>query len=249
MRYAVLGGGKRLRPLLCLASAATRSREHAALPAAVAVELIHCYSLVHDDLPALDNDALRRGQPATHAKFGEALAIVAGDALQALAFGHLSRTGDADAAAVLAEAAGASGMCLGQAGDLAGGAASEAALRSMHERKTGALIAAAVALGARAAGLPAGEQRKLAAFAGAFGLMFQIADDIADATASAADTGKSAGKDRQQGKATYATVLGLAAARRRHASAHARAARALASASGRTDNLAALMRDYAPQAA
>ena len=245
MRHAALAGGKRIRPLLCLATAAIGGGQRQALPAAVAVELIHCYSLVHDDLPALDNDLLRRGRPATHAKYGEALAVVAGDALQALAFQVIGSSKLPDAAALLAAAAGAGGMCRGQAIDLAATAASERTLRRMHEYKTGALFEAAVMLGAAAARIPPAGRKRLREFAAAFGLMYQIGDDIADATATAAETGKNTGRDRKLGKATYVTILGLPAAAGRGQAAGRRAAAALAAVAGDTGHLEGICRSLA----
>ncbi|MCY4325668.1 MAG: polyprenyl synthetase family protein [Betaproteobacteria bacterium] len=240
MRHATLSGGKRIRPLLCLATAAIGGGDRRARSAAVAVELIHCYSLVHDDLPALDNDLLRRGRPSTHVKYGEAIAIVAGDALQALAFEIIGKSNIPGATEMLARAAGASGMCKGQAIDLQAEARSERALRRMHGYKTGALFEAAIMIGAAAAAIPPAGRKKLQDFAAAFGLMYQIGDDIADATATAAATGKNTGRDRKLGKATYATILGLPAAAQRHRKAAAAAAAALAAVPGNTGLLAGI---------
>jgi farnesyl diphosphate synthase len=219
MRYAVQGGGKRLRPLLVLAACeAVQGNEEAALRAACAVELIHAYSLVHDDMPCMDNDILRRGKPTVHVKFGQAQALLAGDALQALAFELLAPEGGAVPAPVqaklcrlLARAAGHVGMAGGQAIDLAsvGQSLTETQLREMHRRKTGALLQGSVMMGA-ACGSPATPaQSALAAYGDAMGLAFQVVDDILDVTADSATLGKTAGKDAAQGKPTYVSLLGL----------------------------------------
>ncbi len=225
MRYAVLDGGKRLRPLLVLASSeATQGNAAAALRAACAVELIHAYSLVHDDMPCMDNDVLRRGKPTVHVKYGEAQALLAGDALQALAF-ELLTPGDSTPDGVLvpaalqaalcrllAQAAGSAGMAGGQAIDLAsvGQTLSEHQLREMHRLKTGALLQGSVMMGA-ACGRPGADAPKaLEAYGAAIGLAFQVVDDILDATEDSATLGKTAGKDAEQDKPTYVSVLGLA---------------------------------------
>ena len=219
MRYAVLDGGKRLRPMLVLAACdAVRGNEEAALRAACAVELIHAYSLVHDDMPCMDNDVLRRGKPTVHVKYGQAQALLAGDALQALAFELLAPEGaavpasvQADLCRLLARAAGHAGMAGGQAIDLAsvGRALGESQLREMHRRKTGALLQASVMMGA-ACGVPdATAQSGLAAYGAALGLAFQVVDDILDVTADSATLGKTAGKDAAQDKPTYVSLLGL----------------------------------------
>ncbi len=231
MRYAVLDGGKRLRPLLVLASCeATQGNASAALRAACAVELIHAYSLVHDDMPCMDNDVLRRGKPTVHVKYGEAQALLAGDALQALAFELLTpdeSTSDgalvsavlqARLCRLLAQAAGSAGMAGGQAIDLAsvGQTLSEHQLREMHRLKTGALLQGSVLMGA-ACGLQGTYAPKtaeaLAAYGAAVGLAFQVVDDILDATEDSATLGKTAGKDAEQDKPTYVSVLGLARSR------------------------------------
>jgi farnesyl diphosphate synthase len=220
MRYAVLDGGKRVRPLLAYAAGELSGAKLAAVDAAaVAVELIHAYSLIHDDLPCMDDDTLRRGKPTCHVAFGEATALLAGDGLQALAFGVLARgtlCDGASACALLAEAAGASGMAGGQAIDLAsvGASLTLSELETMHRMKTGALIRAAVRLGA-AGGRPlAGpEAAALDAYADAAGLAFQVVDDVLDVEGSAASLGKTAGKDAASGKPTFVTALGLADAR------------------------------------
>lgn len=220
MRYAVLGGGKRMRPLLAYAGGefAGADADHVDA-AAAAVELIHAYSLVHDDLPCMDDDTLRRGRPTTHVAFGEAMALLAGDALQALAFGVLARStlpAPAAACALLAQAAGSRGMAGGQAIDLAvtGSTLALDGLATMHRLKTGALIDASVRLGAAAgAPLDAEADQALTRYAAAAGLAFQVVDDVLDVAGTAATLGKTAGKDALQGKPTFVTVMGLAAAR------------------------------------
>lgn len=226
MRYATLGGGKRVRPLLAYAAGELAQAEPAAVDGvAAAVEMIHAYSLVHDDLPAMDNDVLRRGKPTCHVKFGEAMALLAGDALQAQAFVALQavRLPDpAQACRLLAQAAGAAGMAGGQAVDLlhVGKAMALPALESMHRMKTGAMIRVAILLGAQCGRGAQGTEAALATFARAVGLAFQVVDDILDVEGSAAALGKTAGKDAAQNKPTYVSLLGLAEAR-----AHAEALR------------------------
>jgi farnesyl diphosphate synthase len=222
MRYAVLGGGKRMRPLLSYAAGEVSGADPAVVDgAAAAVEMIHAYSLVHDDLPCMDNDVLRRGKPTCHVAFGEATALLAGDALQAHAFAVLgdARLRDgAVACTLLAQAAGAPGMAGGQAIDLAhvGKAMALPDLEHMHRLKTGALIRAAVRLGAMGGRtLRADENVALDAFARAAGLAFQVVDDVLDVEGSSATLGKTAGKDAAQHKPTYVTLLGLAEAKRR----------------------------------
>jgi farnesyl diphosphate synthase len=220
MRYAVLDGGKRLRPLLVLAaSEAVGGNAQAALRAACAVELIHAYSLVHDDMPCMDNDVLRRGKPTVHVKFGEAGALLAGDALQALAFELLTPDDDTVPEAVqarlcrlLARAAGSAGMAGGQAIDLAsvGLKLDEAQLREMHRLKTGALLQGSVLMGAACGAATAQAQAALASYGAAIGLAFQVVDDILDVTADSSTLGKTAGKDAEQDKPTYVSILGLA---------------------------------------
>ena len=225
MRYAVLDGGKRLRPLLVLAACeAVGGNSQAALRAACAVELIHAYSLVHDDLPCMDNDVLRRGKPTVHVKFGEAEALLAGDALQALAF-ELLTPDDAGVppamqalmCRLLARSAGADGMAGGQAIDLqsVGRRLDEAALRDMHQRKTGALLQASVELGAACAPSPlqGASAEALRRYGAAVGLAFQVVDDILDVTADSAQLGKTAGKDAASDKPTYVSLMGLDGAR------------------------------------
>ena len=222
MRYGVLDGGKRLRPLLVLASChAVAGDRSAALRAAVAVELIHAYSLVHDDMPCMDNDVLRRGKPTVHVQFGEAQAMLAGDAMQALAFEVLtpdegvSPQLQARLTALLARSAGHAGMAGGQAIDLAsiGHSLDEATLRDMHRRKTGALLQASVMMGAACGQTTVSTRAALSDYGAAIGLAFQVVDDILDVTQSAATLGKTAGKDLHHNKPTFVTVLGLEAAR------------------------------------
>ncbi len=228
MRYAVLDGGKRLRPLLVLAARAAvasadgagqaAGHDEAALRAACAVELIHAYSLVHDDMPCMDNDVLRRGKPTVHVQFGEAQALLAGDALQALAFELLTPEGagvpepvQARLCRLLAHAAGAAGMAGGQAIDLAsvGVALDEAQLRQMHRLKTGALLRGSVMMGAACGSASAAALVGLSQYGAAVGLAFQVVDDILDVTQDSATLGKTAGKDAAQDKPTYVSLLGL----------------------------------------
>jgi len=224
MRYASLGGGKRVRPMLAFAAGeAVSAPPEAVEAAACAVELIHVYSLVHDDLPCMDDDALRRGKPTCHIEFDEATALLVGDALHSLAFEVLARPRDDLAPAVqlemlrlLAQAAGSRGMCGGQAVDLAGtGQQLELAeLEFMHIHKTGALIRAAVVLGALSgAPLDATARAALEHYAKCIGLAFQVMDDVLDDAADTATLGKTAGKDAAQGKATYLTLMSASAAR------------------------------------
>lgn len=223
MRYAVLDGGKRLRPLLVLGAAeAVHGNLDAALRAACAVELIHAYSLVHDDMPCMDDDVLRRGKPTVHVAFGEATALLAGDALQALAFELLApeaagipeRT-QAGLCRLLALAAGHAGMAGGQAIDLAavGQSLTEDELRQMHRLKTGALLQASVMMGATCGEASTAARRGLEEYGRALGLAFQVVDDILDVTADSATLGKTAGKDALHAKPTYVSLLGLPRAR------------------------------------
>ena len=235
MRFAVLDGGKRLRPLLVLAAAnAVHGAHAAALRAACAVELIHAYSLVHDDLPCMDDDVLRRGKPTVHVRFGVAQAMLAGDAMQALAFevltpddGTVDTTLQARLCALLARAAGGTGMAGGQAIDLAsvGRPLGEQALSDMHRRKTGALLRASVLMGAACGTTSAAQWQALSDYGDAVGLAFQVVDDILDVTQASSTLGKTAGKDFDNNKPTFVTVLGLDAARA-HAEALRRAAHA-----------------------
>jgi len=225
MRYAVLDGGKRLRPLLVLAAheAVCPLNERAAtypaaLRAACAVELIHAYSLVHDDMPCMDNDVLRRGKPTVHVQFGEASALLAGDALQALAFelltpfdGSVAPATQARLCGLLARAAGSAGMAGGQAIDLAsvGMPLSEGQLREMHELKTGALLQGSVLMGAWCGAPGPAALAALERYGAAIGLAFQVVDDILDVTADSATLGKTAGKDADNDKPTYVSLMGL----------------------------------------
>jgi farnesyl diphosphate synthase len=223
MRYATLGGGKRVRPLLAFAAGElTGATPEHLETAACAVELIHAYSLVHDDLPCMDDDVLRRGRPTCHVEFDEATALLVGDSLQTLAFELLASQNLPDPArqlemiALLARASGSRGMAGGQAIDLAavGRALNQPELELMHALKTGALIRAAVMLGALAGQpLAAGERDGLDRFAKRAGLLFQVVDDILDCTASTATLGKTAGKDEAAEKPTYVSLLGLERAR------------------------------------
>ena len=249
MRYSVTAGGKRLRPILCLASAeAVGGERAAAMPAACAIEFIHTYSLIHDDLPAMDNDTMRRGQPTLHVVAGEGLAILAGDGLLTEAFAVMARAREgADPVTlartlrvigVVARAAGAIGMVGGQALDLAGGATKPTdqesqmtaeGLRAVHARKTGALIRAAAVAGAILGG---GADRDIAiidAAATEFGLAFQIVDDILDVEGAPATLGKTTGKDAASGKPTYPALYGLDTARRMAAECLERAEQSLRS--------------------
>ena len=236
MRYAVLDGGKRLRPLLVLAACqAVSGQSLAALRAAVAVELIHAYSLVHDDMPCIDNDVLRRGKPTVHVQYGQALAMLAGDAMQALAFDVLTAGDDvpvpaqARLCALLARAAGHAGMAGGQAIDLAsvGKPLAEEVLRDMHRRKTGALLKASVMMGVACGEASPTAERALEAYGEAVGLAFQVVDDILDVTQSSVVLGKTAGKDQQHNKPTYVSLLGLDGARAYAQELRARAQAAL----------------------
>ena len=231
MRYAVLDGGKRLRPLLVLAAheacaaqnGAALAGAQAALRAACAVELIHAYSLVHDDMPCMDNDVLRRGKPTVHVEFGQATALLAGDALQALAFELLTPAAtevdpgiQARLCAQLARAAGHGGMAGGQAIDLAnvGRSLQRADLQRMHELKTGALLQCSVVMGAHCGAADARALQGLGAYGAAVGLAFQVVDDVLDVTADSATLGKTAGKDAYANKPTYVSSLGLEASQR-----------------------------------
>jgi len=225
MRYAVLDGGKRLRPLLVLAAHEAVSHgavgcPQAALRAACSVELIHAYSLVHDDMPCMDNDVLRRGKPTVHVQFGEASALLAGDALQALAFelltpadGSVPAEVQARLCGLLARAAGSAGMAGGQAIDLAsvGLPLTENQLREMHQLKTGALLQGSVVMGAQCGQPSAQALHALEGYGAAVGLAFQVVDDILDVTADSATLGKTAGKDADNDKPTYVSLMGLQA--------------------------------------
>jgi len=251
MRYAVLDGGKRLRPLLVLATAeAVGGDMAAALRAACAIELIHAYSLVHDDMPCMDNDVLRRGKPTVHVQFGEAQALLAGDALQTLAFefltpldGSVSPAVQAACVGLLARASGYQGMAGGQAIDLAsvGQRLTEAQLRQMHRLKTGALLLCSVQMGAACGtAVSAPTQSALQQFGEAMGLAFQVVDDILDVTADSATLGKTAGKDAAADKPTYVALMGLEGAQRLADQLVAQATQALHDTGLPPDRLAAL---------
>ncbi len=219
MRYALLGGGKRVRPLLVFAAGALFGADANALGrAAAAVEMIHAYSLVHDDMPCMDDDALRRGKPTVHVAYDEACALLVGDALQSQAFLVLAEADTVPPARqvamlrLLAHASGSAGMCGGQAIDLAsvGLSLSLEQLEQMHQLKTGALLRAAVVLGALCGkDLSAADMAALVTYANAIGLAFQVVDDVLDATADSATLGKTAGKDAAANKPTYVSILGL----------------------------------------
>ena len=221
MRYAVLDGGKRLRPLLVIAACeAVGGNRAAALRAACAVELIHAYSLVHDDMPCMDNDVLRRGKPTVHVRFGQAQALLAGDALQALAFelltpddGSVSVAVQAALCRMLAQAAGFQGMAGGQAIDLAGVGRrlSSQELHDMHRLKTGALLRASVMMGAACGMASSTAHAALHDYGTTIGLAFQVVDDILDVVADSATLGKTAGKDAAQHKPTFVSLMGLEA--------------------------------------
>ncbi len=244
MRYSVLGGGKRVRAALVFAAAhACRpvlstqpdaERASAQDLAAAAVELVHAYSLVHDDLPCMDDDVLRRGRPTVHVQFDEATALLAGDALQPLAFDLLAQMPIAPPLIVqairdLAQAAGSLGMAGGQAIDLesVGKALTQQALQQMHVLKTGALLAASVSLGGLAGGANAQQRMALDAYSAAMGLAFQVIDDVLDVTADSSQLGKTPGKDAAANKPTYVTLMGLEQARAFAGELHQRALTAL----------------------
>lgn len=222
MRYAVLGGGKRVRPLLCHAAGElTGARAECLDAAAVSLEMIHVYSLVHDDMPCMDDDALRRGKPTVHVKYDEPTALLVGDALQSQAFitltaDVLSPAQQASLVRELAVASGSVGMAGGQAIDLAsvGHALTRPQLETMHRMKTGALLRASVRMGALAGEAPGPDALKsLDTYAAAVGLAFQVVDDILDVTTDSATLGKTAGKDAKDGKPTYVSIIGLDASR------------------------------------
>ncbi|MDY7010230.1 MAG: farnesyl diphosphate synthase [Planctomycetota bacterium] len=238
MRYACLNGGKRLRPALVFLSAETVAEPKRwpadPTPAAVAVEMVHCYSLVHDDLPAMDDDTLRRGRPTCHVKFGEAMAILTGDALLTRAFeviasGYTESARLTELIGTLASAAGAGGMIAGQVADmgLCEVPEGDAGRRYIHLRKTAALLTAAVRMGGICAGADEDQLYALEAFGENVGLAFQVADDLLDAVGSAGEIGKTPGKDARAGKRTYAGELGIEHARRLVADLTGRAGEAL----------------------
>jgi geranylgeranyl diphosphate synthase type II len=253
MRYSVFAGGKRLRPVLVIAGAeAVGGRMDDVMPTACALELIHTYSLVHDDLPAMDDDDFRRGAPTNHKVFGEAMAILAGDALLTLAFrlvaDNATRGMEAgrlrDAIADIADAAGHAGMVGGQVVDLEseGKAVGAETVDYIHARKTGALIRAALCAGARFSGANAGEMRALGVAGAALGLAFQIVDDILDVVSSSEELGKTAGKDEAQQKATYPAIHGIEASRGRAAELIREAEAALVEFGPRAEQIRALGR-------
>lgn len=238
MRYAVLGGGKRIRPLLCYAAGAVTGAPQPVLDgAALALECIHGYSLVHDDMPAMDNDTLRRGRPTVHVQYGEACAMLAGDALQTEAFSVLSKIDAAPEVVVrllrtLSRASGVAGMAGGQAIDLemVGAHPDEGALLRMQSMKTGALIVAAVLMGAQSGRweeLSEASKGGLALYGHSLGIAFQVVDDILDCTQDTTTLGKTAGKDEKDDKPTWVSILGLEGARERARALRADAQRGL----------------------
>jgi geranylgeranyl diphosphate synthase type II len=250
MRYSLLAGGKRIRPVLALATARSRGADPVAvLPAAAALELVHTYSLIHDDLPAIDDDTLRRGRPTCHVAFGEDIAILAGDGLFAEAFNLLLHRQQGTAAARLAAAAevaratGVRGMVGGQYMDVVGRARDDDDLRVLHALKTGRLIEAAAVCGAVLTGAAGPQLDPYRAFAAELGLLFQIVDDILDETAAEDELGKSVGKDRAQHKVTYVSRHGIEGARRLASEAHERAGERLSALPGDTAELAGIT-DY-----
>ena len=222
MRYSLFAGGKRMRPVLCLAAAeACGGKTAGALPSACAIELVHTYSLIHDDLPCMDDDDLRRGKPTSHKKFGEGVAVLAGDALLTAAFGILAETRPtarypaANFVRELASAAGSRFLIAGQVADLEaeGKKISRQQLRFIHAGKTSAMISVSLRLGAMSANASPAEVLALGEFGNSLGLAFQVIDDILDVTQSSEKLGKSAGKDEKAGKSTYPAVMGLDASR------------------------------------
>jgi geranylgeranyl diphosphate synthase type II len=251
MRYSLFAGGKRIRPILCLAAGeAIDNRAEVAenlLPIACALEFIHTYSLIHDDLPAMDNDALRRGKPTNHILYGEAGAILAGDGLLTLAFQLLSNTGDNNLAVeqrlriieIIATGAGPLGMVGGQALDIESEKTeiTFAQLQTIHRAKTGALITCSLLAGALAAGATSGELADLTHYGEKIGLAFQIVDDILNVTSTTKELGKAAGSDANRGKATYPALFGLAETRRKAEEAATEAIAALATFDDKADPL------------
>jgi geranylgeranyl diphosphate synthase, type II len=243
MRYSLLAGGKRVRPVLALATARALGADPGRfLPVAAAIELIHTYSLIHDDLPAMDDDELRRGLPTLHVEFGEDVAILAGDGLFAEAMRlFCEQPGDpARVLAALRELAGATGvdgMVGGQYVDVIGAEDDAAGLRALHALKTGRLIAASVGVVLILEGLGEPETMPYRRFAGELGVLFQIVDDILDVTESDEQLGKPHGSDERHGKLTYVSLFGLDRARELAAESHAKATAALAGAAGETDDL------------
>ncbi len=250
MRYSVLAGGKRFRPILCLAAAEAAGDHHGAalIPAALAVEVLHTYTLIHDDLPCMDNDDIRRGQPSLHKVHGEAMALLAGDALLTLAFEWLAAVEAPGPYAPnrlsqeLAVAAGSRGVIGGQVEDIAvtDGPATADQINYVHTHKTGALIRAAVRMGAIAAGADEGALSALTEYAEAAGLAFQIADDILDETSSTAKLGKPVGSDAAMGRRTYVTLHGLDASKERANALVAQAVASIAELAGNIEPLCEL---------
>jgi geranylgeranyl diphosphate synthase, type II len=241
LRYSLLGGGKRIRPVLCLAVGEALGRDpDEVLPAACSLELVHTFSLVHDDLPALDDDDLRRGQPSSHVRFGEDVAILAGDALLAEALRLALRYPEPDVARELTNAT--LGMIGGQYLDVTtNGSVDEKELRNLHELKTGRLLEASVVMATAVARLPAAERAPWGAFGKELGLLFQIVDDILDATGTAQELGKTPGKDEAAGKVTYVSLYGLERARTLADEARARVGACLEALPGDTSVLAELV--------
>ncbi|HVD85934.1 MAG TPA: farnesyl diphosphate synthase [Solirubrobacterales bacterium] len=243
MRYSLLAGGKRVRPVLALATARALGAEpQHLLPVACAIELIHTYSLIHDDLPAMDDDELRRGLPTSHVKFGEDVAILAGDGLFAEAVRLFCRQPGEPARVLaalqeLAAATGVDGMVGGQYVDVVGAEADADGLRALHALKTGRLIAASVSMVLLLEGSPESERMPYRRFADELGVLFQIVDDILDVTESDEQLGKPHGSDERHGKLTYVSLFGLDRARELAAESHAKATAALAEAGGKTDDL------------
>ena len=243
MRYSLLAGGKRVRPVLALATARALGAEpERFLPVACAIELIHTYSLIHDDLPAMDDDALRRGQPTSHVRYGEDVAILAGDGLFAEAMRLFCEQPGEPALVLaalreLAAATGVDGMVGGQYVDVVGAESDAGGLRALHALKTGRLIAASVGVVLTLEALPGPETMPYRRFAAELGVLFQIVDDILDVTESEERLGKPHGSDERHGKLTYVSLFGLDRARELAAESHAKATEALAEARGATDDL------------
>jgi len=245
MRYSLLAGGKRIRPVLCLATSRSAGVDPTeVLPAAAAIELIHTYSLIHDDLPAMDDDELRRGRPTSHVAYGEDVAILAGDGLFAEAIGHFCERQRGDPARVLAAlgelvaATGVGGMVGGQYRDVTAGEELDAdGLRELHELKTGRLVGASVLVPLALAGVDEARMGPYRRFAEELGVLFQIVDDILDVTGSDEELGKPQGSDERHGKLTYVSLFGLDRARELAAESHANARKALADVDAETADL------------
>ena len=245
MRYSLLAGGKRIRPVLCLATSRSAGVDPTeVLPAAAAIELIHTYSLIHDDLPAMDDDELRRGRPTSHVVYGEDVAILAGDGLFAEAIGHFCERQRGDSARVLAAlgelvaATGVAGMVGGQYRDVTAGEELDAdGLRELHELKTGRLVGASVLVPLALAGVDEARMGPYRRFAEELGVLFQIVDDILDVTGSDEELGKPQGSDERHGKLTYVSLFGLDRARELAAESHANARKALADVDAETADL------------